>query len=476
MNHRFSQFDACFAATILMFLSFWAGGLGAQEALHLTKSEIRTTRGELVSIESGKLAVPSNRDRPEDARVTLAFVRVLGPERDNAPPTFVLAGGPGDSGIDVVRGMIAKGGPNVQAILRGDIVGVDQRGTGASQPNLEVHARLTLPLNQACSKQDYAEQLGRAFRDTARQIRQKGVALGDFNILENAADIDELRAALGYDKMALWGTSFGSQLGLTIIKNYPESVERAVFHSPEGLDHTWKHPLWVDECIVRIADGDRTILETLRRVLMKLEKSPVMQSIVDPRTGRRLEVVIGPFDIQLMVWSAVSKRETMSQLVAGLGAMDRGDFRFPAAWVARYRAAAEVGNAMKHLMDHSSGVSQTRLNAIRQAETQCPLSDVLNVTLEVGAESWGVEPLPGSHREPFVSDHPVLLFCGDYDARTPLQNSRQILGGLSNGRLVVVQGGGHGFVPSPQILGIVRDFYVGLPIPREQTLRAGRYP
>ncbi len=59
-------------------------------------------------------------------------------------------------------------------------------------------------------------------------MHTKGVNLEGYNSRENAADFEDLRKALGYKKWNLFGASYGSRLGWTIIRDFPESVRSAV--------------------------------------------------------------------------------------------------------------------------------------------------------------------------------------------------------------------------------------------------------
>lgn len=88
--------------------------------------------------------------------------------------------------------------------------------------------------------------LADAIREAAGECRDawttEGVDLSAYTTVENAADVDALRAALGYDRVTLIGGSYGSHLALALMRYHPESIERVVLHGVEGLDHTWDSP------------------------------------------------------------------------------------------------------------------------------------------------------------------------------------------------------------------------------------------
>ncbi|MHC4904035.1 MAG: alpha/beta fold hydrolase, partial [Planctomycetota bacterium] len=63
-----------------------------------------------------------------------------------------------------------------------------------------------------------------------------------FTTVENAADLEDLRIALGAERLNLVGISYGTHLGLAYIRQYPDRVAHAVLAGVEGPDHTYKRP------------------------------------------------------------------------------------------------------------------------------------------------------------------------------------------------------------------------------------------
>ena len=134
---------------------------------------------------------------------------------------LALAGGPGQA-ANPLAGFIAKA---IAPALRGrDLIVYDQRGTGRSDP-LDCHN--TPALEQAHSEAQLAEQCA----------LQLGPARGAFTTQESVQDIEAIRAATGYEKLVLYGTSYGTKVALEYAERYPEHVEALVLDSvvlPEG--------------------------------------------------------------------------------------------------------------------------------------------------------------------------------------------------------------------------------------------------
>ncbi len=135
------------------------------------------------------------------------------------------------------------------------MVVVSQRGIGPSQPSTIIETTTpTTPLDQP-----YDDAVaGEAFRSGLARERalweSHGVDLSGFTVVEAAADVNDVRAALGYDKIVVWGVSFGSHWGMSVLRYHPEIVERAVLTGMEGPDHTYDHPGHIWNVYKRVAE------------------------------------------------------------------------------------------------------------------------------------------------------------------------------------------------------------------------------
>jgi len=449
----------------------WAASVGmADETLKLEPHSLQSRTGVEIPAESGRLTVPVNRSHRDEQTLEIAFLRVPGATSSSAPPTFILAGGPGESGINIVRGMFADGGQRIRAVITGDIIGIDQRGVGDAVPNLTVTDRYDFPLMEPGDPVVYSQRISKICREVASRLRADGVDLSAFNTNENADDINALRQALGYEQVNLWGTSYGSHLALTTLRRHGKHIDRVLITSPEGPDHTLKRPAHVQQCLRRLAAGDDELLPMMERVLKKLEQAPIRATVRHPISRKELKVGVSAFDVRLWTWTALSRIETTQQIAPAYRAMDAGDLTAPALWLVRYRETSGVGSAMKHAMDAASGCSDARRVMIAQETATCLLGDVINFPNANLGAAWGVKELAPDFRSPIQSNRPILMLCGNLDARTPLENAREILESLPNGRLAVIEGGGHGFRPSSKVLDLVGSFFRGEDLPVEQRV------
>src|ERR1700733_2384170 len=159
------------------------------------------------------LNVPAVRAQPQLGTITLHIEGKLSGSTPSRDAVIALAGGPGQSALPLVSYFAQAMAP---ALGNRDLVVFDQRGTGESDP-------LRCPALQSSdtSLSMLVEQCGQQIGDT-----RSGYATS-----ESVADIDAIRQALGYEKIVLYGTSYGTKVALQYAQTYPSSVEAMVLDS-----------------------------------------------------------------------------------------------------------------------------------------------------------------------------------------------------------------------------------------------------
>jgi pimeloyl-ACP methyl ester carboxylesterase len=171
------------------------------------------------SVTCYDLIVPENRQTPTGRNLRIhAAVFASVSQTPQASPIFYLDGGPGYSPLATLPdGFSDYFSPFTRDH---DLVVFDQRGTGYSDPNLRCP--------EAYSDFDPGDELAYIFQCFDRLSKDEGVDLTAYNSWENAADVNDLRLALGYEQINLYGGSYGTRLGLTVMHYYPESIRSAV--------------------------------------------------------------------------------------------------------------------------------------------------------------------------------------------------------------------------------------------------------
>ncbi|MGH8499665.1 MAG: hypothetical protein ACRERV_12800, partial [Methylococcales bacterium] len=111
---------------------------------------IKSVDGSTHIVTTGRIRVPELHAEitKSSSTIELAFIRVRRSDKPSLSAHIILAGGPGDSGVSLVRNIAQHGGAGLMDLFDGDIIGIDQRGSGDSLPNLLVQTSYQLPLDQ----------------------------------------------------------------------------------------------------------------------------------------------------------------------------------------------------------------------------------------------------------------------------------------------------------------------------------------
>ena len=183
---------------------------------------------ELAKASCGYLVVSENRSRPTGRTIRLMVAKYPARSPEKRPdPVVYLAGGPGDIAPLEVNGFIAA-----DFIRDRDILVVSQRGAMFSEPALTCasidefnRALLGLPFYSEATKRAHLA----ATEACHRHLAATGADLSAYNTSESAADFADLRKALGYDAWNIYGTSYGSYLAQTLMREHPEGSRHNSF-------------------------------------------------------------------------------------------------------------------------------------------------------------------------------------------------------------------------------------------------------
>ncbi|HEX5094984.1 MAG TPA: alpha/beta hydrolase, partial [Acidimicrobiia bacterium] len=291
------------------------------------------------SFECSTMRVPLDYANPTGAQVDIAVIRLPAQDDSRRIGSLVVnPGGPGGSGVDFV----ASQADSLPAELRDrfDIVGFDPRGTGQSDP-VNCKADMNTYYRLDFSPDDDAERAAlvsgiEAFVDACS--RNEGSRLPFLSSESTVRDIDELRAALGDNKLTFLGYSYGSYLGAKYAATYPDHVRALV------LDGAVDPSLDSKQQQVEQAAGFEGVLNgflkwcaknsscdfhrdgkpapALDRLLARVDREGV--AVPDTRPARTLS----PIEFDLGIASALYEgRGGFSFLASALDAADRGDGR-----------------------------------------------------------------------------------------------------------------------------------------------------
>jgi pimeloyl-ACP methyl ester carboxylesterase len=439
--------------------------------------DVVAAAGDAFTARIGRFEVPEDHARPDGPKFTLAFAHYPSTAAEPGPPIYFLVGGPGASATEFALEFTTQAIFDLRAF--GDVIALDQRGTGLSEPNIadEPAFPFALPLDAPSTRESLADAHAAAALACIEHWRDEAVEARVFTTVQSAHDVDMLRRALGHEKIVVYGVSYGTHLGIEYLRSHGAHVERALLSRVEGPDDTYKLPssgfAVLETLAARVAKDPAfaeslpDLVGTLKRLADELEAKPVT-ALVPQRGGEPLAIVLGPHDLQLVVASTLGDSRGQAFLPALVEAAARGDWSALGHFALGERAG-EVSNAMGLLMDGASSASAARFERIeREAQgSRFVIGDALNAPYLREASHRIAEPSINAELcAPFVCEVPVLLVSGAMDGRTPPANAEALRARFPRSAHLVFTNTAHDAreLEDPQAAEPLRAFLRGEPV------------
>jgi pimeloyl-ACP methyl ester carboxylesterase len=435
-------------------------------AVRLAPHVLETETGRRIAAESGSIDVPLHHDDPSGPTMAIRFMRLPAWFTRPGPPTVLLAGGPGGAGSEFLT-WDDSGWPEFIDGLRaiGDVIALDQRGTGASGPVPLALERWGMPLDRPADRATVVATAIERSHVLRAHWHARGLDTTAYTAAESADDIATLARALGAERVRLFGTSYGSHLGLAVVRRHGDLVDRAALGLVEGPDHTHKLPSVVESAFAHVAAmaAQAPELDGAAPDLVGLARERIAALTADPATVVQVEgpIVVGGFDLQRAVADCMGSQDEIAELPARLTALRHGD----ATWLARLareRRTAWFPDAMYLHTDAASGATAARRARIAEEAATSLLGDAINLPFPDVEAAWGYPDLGDDFRGPIASEVPVQFYSGVLDGRTPQSNVEELIGGFRTAGHLLVDGLAHddGLI-SPQVRTRLLRFLAG---------------
>ncbi len=436
------------------------------------------------SLECGFLTTPLLHADPDGEQIRLFVIRLASPASEKLEtPLVYLAGGPGQGGAGQLTGFLPEG-PLYPIVEQQDVILIDQRGTGFSEPGLfcptdaepgivgltsQENSTPAAATPQPESTSEAASILVGGFSeqqvgDCRSSFETQGIDLTAFSSAESAADINDLRVALGYDQVDLYGVSYGSALGLVIERDFPSIVRAAVLGSPAPLQvdrfngQVVAFDQSLDEAIAQCeADPDCAaanpdLSENFDLAVEQLNAEPLDVELVDPTT----EESLGSFsmDGELFMFAVYEGLYIAPSIVPSLitGAVNgETDSSGAILGVAYSVIQSSIATGLNHtincteeypFVDSEEEILPGAENDVRDSLAN---SEQFNVVMMYD-EICGLWDLPAAdpvEAESVVSDVPTLILTGEFDPITPPGYGELAVETLENGYVIEIPGASH---------------------------------
>ncbi|MFK8055193.1 MAG: alpha/beta fold hydrolase [Saprospiraceae bacterium] len=447
--------------------------------LKLTPHNFVAEDGREIATEMGEFNVLQDRNVPNGRQLTLRFVRFKSTNPNPGSPIVYLAGGPGGSGINAAKHKRHDLFLALRSVA--DVIAYDQRGTGISDGPPPNPAMWTFDPSTPMTHAAVRPIIQDATKEAANFFKENDADLAAYNSNASADDLNELRLALGAEKISLWSISYGSHLALTTLKRHEKMLDRVVLAGVEGYDHTVKLPVDQQEILESIdellkADAKTAnvypdFLGDVARLLAKVEKTPAVVTTAHPGTGDTMTVALGKLELQILMSWFLGAPEAFRDLPLNVQQMLDGDF----SAIAKYALHTKSGNfrGMSMGMDLASGITPERRKLIELQAKTTLLGDAINFPYLHQYDALIALDAGPDFRTPYPSELPVLCISGTLDGRTAAANAEETLEYLPNGRHLLLEGAGHSdplFLSSPRILEVMKAYFSGEEVENERIV------
>ena len=398
----------------------------------------------------GKFDVPEDRQHPEGKTLTLRVVLVPAVAAKAEPdPVFMLAGGPGQSAIESLP-RVASVAMNKVHVAR-DIVLVDQRGTGASNPLDCVDPQEASDLS---SRLAGAEPTVEALR---RCVARWSADTRFYHTSVAMQDVDDVRAALGYAKINLWGGSYGTRAALVYLREHGEHVRAAIldgvaplsFVLPQSIAPDAEGALELLLVACKREDACHKAFPLMRvqfaSLLAQFEKGPLQVRVPDPQSGLPTLVKLTREGFVSAVKGQLYTPALASLLPLTVDAAARGDW---APFVAQHTTteldSVKLYRGALYAVACAEDVPSVNETTLRQAAKGTFVGEPYGMTFLTLCGAFPRASVRADFRDPVHSDVPVLLLSGEADPVTPPRWAEDAARTLTHATSVVVPGAGHG--------------------------------
>jgi pimeloyl-ACP methyl ester carboxylesterase len=419
-------------------------------------------------VDCGYLTVPENRSQPDGRKIRLhvGIFRTSATDKA-ADPIIYLGGGPGENSTEASSYFYDS---YIEPFLKNrDFIVLDQRGTGYSEPHLDCPEEREMyreTLDEQLTREESRAKDTDAIKRCHDRLAAEGINLASYRSAESAADINDLRLALGYAGWNIYGVSYGTRLALTVMRDFPQGVRSVVLDSSYPLQANLYAAIEPDarrafDVFFNGCASDPTCnasYPNLRGVFFQtvdeLNRNPVTESLISPFTGYHYESVVVDGDGLLgFLFQALYSTDYIPVLPRVIYEVANGDTSLMAQIMGGILVQFEelFSPGMHVSVQCSDEVAFT--NSDEVAAAMAPYPELAGLTegdafsglgIFPVCQAWGAAPPDPKENAPVVSDVPTLIMSGEYDPITPPQWGQQVADTLSHHFLYFFPGVGHG--------------------------------
>ncbi|XRE44281.1 hypothetical protein ACIVBQ_002485 [Tenacibaculum discolor] len=410
------------------------------------------------NIEWGTFTVPENWDKPGDKKVKLAVAKLKNLDNnDNAESIVIIAGGPGGGAMGIIHWWI--GHPSRKTH---DIILVDARGTGFSEPRLCPSLGdkfLNILAKNQDSSSDEKEKVADAL-ECKKSLIEKGIDIDSYNSVSIAKDLHALKEYFKYSKWSVYGISYGTYTAQVYATMYPDDFKTLLLDSPiSNINeyYTFNTSNYVDKLkkVFKKCKDDPTCnseypdLEAVyNNTIQELKKNPITVK-VDKNILPSGEFTYNEEDFKIAIHQALYQRKLVEVLPLLINQFHNRNEAALSALVASFSGALGLDYGMYFCVTCNETIPRNSYESYKQnVESQKLLSEGVSFYKSdfLVCKEWN------KGKELLLSDIdtlvqkinvPTLIFTGGFDPITPSKNGKKLEEKIKNSQVINASSYGH---------------------------------
>ncbi len=434
---------------IIIGIIYGSGALAQGKLVEVTSKTFKTGKRQKIDGQTGYLEVPENRENPSSRIIKVKYVWLKSLAANPQAPVVFLEGG---SGLSTWQAESPGDLADWAGVLGvSDLIFLDRRGS--SDESLTYIWEGEFPQDFFVTEEAANAHYAQMAEASLNAFKNRSVDVTGYTIEAHARDVDELMSALGIARYSIFGFSFGSHIGMTVMKLFPDRLERAVFSGADAINQSFNYPRYLEAHIDKLAamiEADPSVNQVVPdfrqlvvRVMTKLAKNPAIVSVKNPVTGKKMDLKIGAFGFGLLLRLDIDDYNDIPVLPRLLHNIDRGDYTM-LAWFAQKRlpfSLAIPGGGINQQL--ASGASPARWSQIELEAEASMFGNVVNFPFSSAKDHWVPNHLSFDPSAPLTTAIPTLFITGDLDCRTPIEQVEETMNGFENAVHVTVENAGH---------------------------------
>lgn len=418
-------------------------------------------------VTCGWLTVPEDRTNPDDDSTIRLHVAIFASESDDpAPdPIVYLEGGPGGDPLEAVPYTFER--LFAPYLANHDFIIFDQRGTGYSEPSLACPETRQLGLDLLDQDVTAEEALGLTIESLVQcrdRLVEEGVNLAAYNSAANAADLNDLRIALGYDEWNLLGVSYGTRLAQTTMRDHPQGLRSVILDSAYPLEVNLltdtsdnvarAFDVFFAGCAADPACSEMypDLEETFYSLVERHNTEKIELTVTNLFTGETYDTAVTGDDLLGVLFQTLYSTEIIPSLPQMIYDIEAGNYTALTTLLSSFIANGDfISLGMQFSVQCNEENSFADAADVAAAVERYPeLANLFATSVNLGppalqiCDFWGAGTADSSENEPISSDIPTLVLAGEYDPITPPAWGEQVAANLENASYFEFPGTGHG--------------------------------